>query len=350
MAAPTPALIKWLTRLLSEVTEDEPITRFELLHKIEGERTERLDAWQNPSDGGRAPDELAREIQDTAERDLEARTSGQPQRYIVCAYRGDDPEPAAQHAFLLRPTMQLGKRAEDSEPPTDKGVIAHFLRHDENVHRLLLSSSDSLVGKLANEVDRERTARVKAEELNWSMFEKYQLLLDKEQERRIEEAKELMKARRVDELMGVVTALIPILATRFLGGAQPGPALPSAVPVAPALVSPELVDPKDRAVREFFARLSETEVSSVLGSLSSSNQIALAELHRAFSEESPSAAAVLARHLAIRKFLKALSEREMSAVFASLSESNRNLLIALYAEYRRLEEEEQSRKSEILRS
>jgi hypothetical protein len=347
MAAATPALIKWLTRMLSEPAEDEQITRFELLHKVEGERTERLDAWQNPNDGTRAPDELAREIQDTAERDLEARASGQPQRYIVCAYRGDDPEPAAQHAFLLRPTVQLGKRAEDSEPPTDKGVIAHFLRHDENVHRLLLSSSDSLVGKLANEVDRERTARVKAEELNWSMFEKYQLLLDKEQERRIEEAKELMKARRVDELMGVVTALIPILATRFLGGVQPGAALP---PAAPALASPELVDPKDRAVREFFARLSETEVSSILGSLSSSNQIALAELHRAFSEETPSAAAVLARHLAIRKFLKALSEREMSAIFASLSESNRNLLIALYAEYRKLEEEEQSRKPEILRS
>jgi hypothetical protein len=345
--APTPTLIKWLTRFLSELTEDGPITRFELLHKVEGERTERLDVWQNPSDAARAPDELAREIQDTAESDLNARTSGQPQRYIVCAYRGEDPEPAAQHAFLQRSAMQLGKRSEDTEPPTDKGVIAHFLRHDENVHRLVLSSSDSLVGKLANEVDRERTARIKAEELNWSMFEKYQLLLDKEQERRIEEAKELMKARRVDELMGVVTALIPILATRFLGGAQPGPALPPAVP---ALASPELVDPKDRAVREFFAGLSETEISSVLGSLSSSNQIALAELHRAFSEEAPSAAAVMARHLAIRKFLKALSEREMSAIFASLSESNRNLLIALYAEYRRLEEEEQSRKPEILRS
>jgi hypothetical protein len=347
MATPTPALIKWLTRFLSDITEEGPITRFELLHKVEGERTERLDAWQNPSDGARAPDELAREIQDTAERDTAARTSGQPQRYIVCAYRGDDPEPAAQHAFLLRPTMQLAKRADDSEPPTDKGVIAHFLRHDENVHRLLLSSSDSLVGKLANEVDRERTARIKAEELNWSMFEKYQLLLDKEQERRIDEAKELTKARRVDELMGVVTALIPILATRFLGGAQPGALLPL---VAPALAPPELVDPKDRAVREFFARLSETEISSVLGSLSSSNQIALAELHRAFSESAPSAAAVMARHLAIRKFLKALSEREMSAIFASLSESNRNLLIALYAEYRKLEDEEQSRKPEILRS
>lgn len=347
MAAPTPALIKWLTRFLSELTEDGPIARFELLHKVEGERTERLDVWQNPSDEARAPDELAREIQDTAESDLSARTSGQPQRYIVCAYRGEDTDPAAQHAFLLRPAMQLGKRGEDTEPPTDKGAIAHFLRHDENVHRLLLSSSDSLVGKLASEVDRERTARIKAEELNWSMFEKYQLLLDKEQERRIEEAKELMKARRVDELMGVVTALIPILATRFLGGVPPGPALPSAMP---ALASPELVDPKDRAVREFFARLSETEISSVLGSLSSSNQIALAELHRAFSEEAPSVAAVMARHLAIRKFLKALSEREMSSIFASLSESNRNLLIALYAEYRKLEEDEQSRKPEILRS
>jgi len=348
MAAPSPALIKWLTRFLSDLTEDGPVTRFELLHKIEGESADRLEVWQHSQEKSREPEELAQEVQDAAERDMGSRTTGQPQRYVVCVYRADSAQHESQHAFQLRPPLHFAKRGEDSEPPTEKGIVAHFMRHDENVHRLFVSSGEALIGRLATEVERERSARVKAEELNWSMFEKYQGLLDREQQRRVEEAKELMKARRVDELMGVVTALLPILATRFLGGQQPALALQPGV--TNALPAPETIDPKDAAVRHFFSRLSETEISSVLGCLASSNQIALAELHRAFAEANPTAADVMARHLAVRKFLKGLTERELTAIFASLSDSNRSLLIALYAEYRKLEEEEQSRKPEILRS
>ncbi len=243
----------------------------------------------------------------------------------------------------MRPGLHLSKQGEDSEPPTDKGVIAHALRHDENVHRLFISGGEALIGRLSTELERERDARSKAELQNWTMFEKYQGLLDRDHERRITEAKELMKARRVDELMGVVTALLPILATKLLGGGQ--------LQQLPAPTDATLaVDPKDAAVRHFFACLSETEISSILGCISSSSQIALAQLHGAFSNEAPSPADVMARQLAIRKFLKTLSEAEVKNVFASLSDSNRKLLIALYSQYRDLEEQEQARKPEILRS
>lgn len=344
---PSPALIKWLTRFLADLTEEGPVTRFELVHKIEGEHTERIEVWRNHADNARDPEEFAQELLDVADRDVQTRTTGQPQRYVIYAYRGESTQHESQHAFLVRPALQLTKRGEDSEPPTEKGVIAHFMRQNENVHRLLVSAGDSLIGKLAIEVDRERNARVKAEELNWSMFEKYQTLLDKEHDRRIDEAKELMKARRMDELMGVVTALLPILATRLIGNQQPAASIAA---LAPLQAPPSLVDPKDAAVRHFFACLSETEISSVLGCLGSANQMALAELHRAFSDGASAPADVMARHLAIRKFLKGLTERELTSIFASLSESNRALLLALYAEYRKLEEDEQARKPEILRS
>jgi len=348
MGLPTPALIKWLTRYLSDLTEDGPITRFELLHKIEGEHAERLEQWQLDSQSARDPQELAQEIYETGERDVQSRTTGQPQRYVVYAYRAERDLHESQHAFLIRPSLHFSKFGDDSEPPTEKGVIAHYMRHDENVHRLLMSANESLIGKLATDLERERGARLKAEEVNWSMFERYQALLDKEHERRISEAKELMKARRMDELMGVVTALLPILATKFLGNVQqPAGGLP---PSAALPLRPELVDPKDAAVREFLSGLSETEVSSVLGCLSSSNQIALAELHRAFSDPNAGAADVMARHLAIRKFLKGLGETEVTSILSSLAEPNRLRLLALYAQYREVEEQEQQRKPEILRS
>ncbi len=343
MGAPSETLVKWLTRLLSDVTEAGAIGRFELIHKIEGEHAERIDIWRNESDNARSPEELAQEVQDAAQRDVQSRITGIPQRYIVYAFRGQGDDHESQHAFLVRPGLHLSKQGEDSEPPTDKGVIAHALRHDENVHRLFISGGEALIGRLSTELERERDARSKAELQNWTMFEKYQGLLDRDHERRITEAKELMKARRVDELMGVVTALLPILATKLLGGGQ--------LQQLPAPTDATLaVDPKDAAVRHFFACLSETEISSILGCISSSSQIALAQLHGAFSNEAPSPADVMARQLAIRKFLKTLSEAEVKNVFASLTDSNRKLLIALYSQYRDLEEQEQARKPEILRS
>ena len=340
MSFPSPTFVKWLTKHLADLTEGGTISRFELIHKIEAEHAERLDIWRNDADSGHAPQELAQEIQDSAERDAQSRTSGQPQRYVVYAYRGTEEMHESQHAFLVKSTLQQARFGDDSEPATEKGVITHYMRHDENVHRLLLSAGDALLGKLAADLERERAYRVKAEELNWSMTEKYQTLLDREHERRVDEAKELMKARRMDELMGVATALLPILATKFLGSSPSQEAKRVAAPP----------DPKDVAIRQLFASLSETEITSILGCLSSGNQMALAELHRAFSAADAEPAEVMARQLSVRKFLKGLSEREVTQVFASLSDSNRALLLALYSQYRDIEQDEQDRKPEILRS
>jgi len=336
---PSPTFVKWLTKHLADLTEGGIITRFELIHKIESEHAERLDIWRNDADSGHAPQELAQEIQDASERDAQSRTSGQPQRYVVYAYRGTEAMHESQHAFLVKPTFQPARFGEDSEPATEKGVISHYMRHDENVHRLLMSAGDSLLGKLAADLERERSCRVKAEELNWSMTEKYQTLLDREHERRVDEAKELMRARRLDELMGVATALLPIFATKFLGSGA-----------GQEVKRLETTDPKDAAIRRFFANLTETEISGVLGCLSGANQIALAELHRAFSGASAEPAEIMARQLAVRKFLKGLSEREVTSVFASLGDTNRALLLALYSQYRDVEQNEQDRKPEILRS
>jgi hypothetical protein len=344
--APGQNLVKWLTRMLADITEAGAIGRFELIHKVEGEHAERLDIWRCDSDSPRSPDDLAQEMHDAAQRDAQSRVSGLPQRYVVFAFRAQGEEHESQHAFLVRPGSHVARLGEDSEPPNDKGVIGQSMRHSEQVHRLLITGGEVMIGRLSSELEKERDARSKAEQLNWSFFEKYQNLLDREHERRVTEAKELMKARRVDELMGVVTALVPILATKLLGsGAGRSAEQPQLGPGAD-----DAADPKDLAVRHFFSCLSETEITSILGCISSSSQIALAQIHSSFTSDSQSPADVMARQLAIRKFLKTLSEQEIKGILASLGEQNRKLLIALYAQYRDLEEQEQSRKPEILRS
>jgi hypothetical protein len=356
MSAPSFGLVKWLTRYLSDVTEEGVIERFELFHTIEGEHADRLELWRNSADDPCDPQELAQEIQDAADRDVQSRISGQPQRYVVYAFRAEGEEHESQMSFLVRPGLHQTRYGEDSEPPTEKGVIAHFMRQNENMHRLMIGSQQATVGQLTSDLERERSARQKSEDLHWSMFDKYQKLLDKEHERRIAEAKELMKARRLDEMLGVATALLPIVVTKLIGAINQQPAAAATTQpqggaaAAPALAPMYPPDPKDAAIRLFFAGLSEVEISGVLGSLSGANQLALAELHRAFSEESTSPADVAARQLAIRKFLKGLSEQELRGVFASLSDGNRSQLLGLYAQYREIEQAEQDSKPEILRS
>lgn len=355
MSAPSFGFVKWLTRHLSDVTEEGAIARFELFHTIEGEHADRLEVWRNSADDPRDPQELAQEMQDAADRDVQSRVSGQPQRYAVYAFRAESDEHEGQTSFLVRPNLHQSRYGEDSEPPTEKGVIAHFMRQNENMHRLMIGSQQATVGQLTSDLERERSARQKSEDLHWSMFDKYQKLLDKEHERRIAEAKELMKARRLDEMLGVATALLPIIVTKLLGSVnqQQTPATATALPQAsapPALAAEYPTEPKDAAIRQFFAGLSEVEISGVLGSLSGTNQLALAELHRAFSDGPASPADVAARQLAVRKFLKGLSEQELGGVFASLSDANRSQLLTLYAHYREIEQAEQATKPEILRS
>ena len=146
--------------------------------------------------------------------------------------------------------------------------------------------------------------------------------------------------------------------TKLLGSMNQQPAAAAAtlqagqgtLPPPAALASEYPVDPKDAAIRVFFAGLSEVEISGVLGSLSGTNQLALAELHRAFSDGATGPADVAARQLTIRKFLKGLNEEELTGVFASLSDANRAQLLALYTQYRDIEQAEQASKPEILRS
>lgn len=354
MTRSSSTLAKWLTRHLTNVPENEhPISRLELVHVVEGRHADRLQIWRVNSGSRCDPDELAQEVTDAADADVKSRDSGQPQRYVLYAFRGPDAqEPEAQYAFQLKPPMDISRRGGDSEPPTREGIVAHYMRHDENVHRILLGASEALVGKLTDDLERERAARVRAEELNWSMNDRYQKLLDMEHERRLREAKELMKARRIDELMGLATALLPIVVAKLAGAAatQVERAAPASPPHLLQHSGVELPNAQDLAIRQFFEGLSEHEIAVVLGSLETSSQIALSELYREFMQGAQHPADAAARQIGIRKFLKSLSEAEITRVLGSLSAANRAQLLALYSQFRAVEDAEQEQKPEILRS
>lgn len=283
-------LEKWVNRMVTDLTDEGPVVRFELWHAVDGLNSTRLETIAIPSlpTGPSKPNEDGEEeileagdavsgsdivdsFMEAAESDAATRM-GSPQRYVSLAFRAEKTdEHSASFAFLIRPSREA-RLGDDSEPGTERGVTAHVLRHNENVHRLLMQASETMLGRACQELERERGRREKAENFRDEFVLKYQELMDRTTERRIHEARELQKAKRLDELMGVVTAMVPLALAKFLPGAPGVPSLPGAQ------------DPTAMGVQKIFGNMSEKELMGVLQALDGPNRMAVMQLYEQMRE------------------------------------------------------------------
>jgi hypothetical protein len=273
-------LKKWLKRqfLDIEVGDDAEATRLcrlDLVHTIEGEGFEKLESIRVNDDSD--IERIAEEIYSAAAHDSDTRTSGQTQRYSVLAFR-DSSERAlheSSYAFIIRSNQAKLLIGGDSEPPTDKGVTAHYMRHDENMHRLMLQGSEALFGRIGSELQRETARRIEAEARNDKLKEREEELLDRKLERELQRANALQQSRFFAELAGLVTTVAPLVLGRLLAGKE-------------AVMAPNA---RDLAIQKFLKSLGQEEVKGVLGSLKPPQQIALMEIYQSYAESEAKAEA-----------------------------------------------------------
>lgn len=266
MAAETNRLDRWLSRVLGDLTDAGPVIRVELWHSVEGEENERLESWRFDEKGMSAA-ELSAMLRDAASGDAETRT-GNPQRYVAFAFRKEDEdEHDSTCAFICRSNQK--NFGENSDPGTDKGVAGVMLRHTEALHRQLIGNSE----RLSQELERERLSRMRAEEQSFAFFEKYQELLNLESERRVKEAKEMLQARRIDQLMGAGTAILPLLMAKLAG------------PNGPSMLLPSGTTPRDLAMRKLLSNLTTAETEAIFAGLSSDNRLAMLEVYQSYKED-----------------------------------------------------------------
>lgn len=266
-------LAAWLKRQKADLTEDGPIKRVDLLHTVEGEGWERLEIFRVRDETDM--EDAAQILWQSAQHDIETRTSGVPQRYVVQAYRSEDSrEPEASYSFLIRSNTAKMLAGSDTEPPTDKGIISHYMRHDENAHRILITATEGLLGRLASELKDERQKRLDAEATSMQLYKTSQELLDRSSERRVREAKEALHDKFMADLMGVVVAMLPMIASKFLGvGDAKGEfsQLPGAA--------------RDLGVRKLLTNLSENEAMNLVKALEPHNQLAFFELYKSYRQD-----------------------------------------------------------------
>lgn len=269
MPAPDPKLTPWLRKNLRELTERGAPDRVELWHASEGSSSARL-CMVNISEGVDV-DELSQELWDTANQDSSTRAEGMPQRYLVALFLDDDQAPIGQFPFLVAgggTTLSLSA----TEPPTDKGEKAQYMRHAETMHRMVIEQSSFTVGNLRNELESERRLRLGYEEKFMSVMENMQKLQDRQHERDMEMRREEAKAKRHEEFMGLLMSAAPILFAQFLGGAGlKGSALA-----------------RDEGIKNFLKSLNEKEVNDIIGALEPAKQMLILELYKSYSEEDKS--------------------------------------------------------------
>lgn len=278
MGLPYDKLTVWiksrLTNIDIEDDEGKATTRFELYHAVDGEGMGRVHTMPVTSPMNAA--EAAQEFYGCAESDAETRTSGVPQRYIIGAFCESEREPTHSFAFVIKsnPLSYSKLLGQDTEPPTDKGMIAHVMRHDETMHRMMMVMTDATAGKLAHAVAQKDERIQYLEEKMMSSFEMYQKLLDRSQDRELERAEAIQRSKRMDELMGMAMAYAPILMGAIAGKLAPK----NLEPLAKSKT-------RDDSIRQLLSNMSEEEATKVISSLKPMNQAALIALFQSYQED-----------------------------------------------------------------
>jgi hypothetical protein len=277
MGLPAQELTKWVANALTEVTEDGGLSRLELYHAIEGEGLERLQVIRLDADNQLSAEEISERLWTLAEMDAENRTMELRQRYEVRSYIGTNEDQESLCGFVISPTSRVGMpHGSSSTPPTERGTIAHFMSHDERMHTLMVQYSESTAARLMRENKHQADVIQKQNDNAMKVYELVQNLMDKQTERDIERAKATQSARRLDDFMGLLLTITPLIAAKYLG------------PKAEALASPSLPAKaaRDESVMQFLSTLRSDQFATILSALDTSQQISLVHLAKDFALES----------------------------------------------------------------
>jgi len=249
MAIPDQRLLKFCHRALGEVLERGQVTRVELLHSS-GDGRDLLDTLDVPEEGD--PKDFAQEIFDVAFAHAET-MAGTVQRYTCLAYFNDEPRHAYQVAFICNSRGMLLEGEEHTEPANLKGTLAHFMRHNENNHKLLVGSLGEIIGSLKSSLREETDQRRALQDQVDRTFILNQQLLDRSQDREIERAKADRRDQRMDQLLGTAMNVLPALLQRM--------STPSDVPSGGS--------PLEEATKDLLCNLSAEEHTALLEVVSS---------------------------------------------------------------------------------
>lgn len=345
MKAAPEALSKWVKRLMADITEEGAICRFELVHTTADGGFDRVESVAIQSGESEAED-VVQMLYDSADHDAETR-EGKSQRYTILAFRSEQGDHESQYPFRLTKNQNAFTVA-DTEAPTEKGERAQMMRMSNDNHAMMLRFTESLGGRLAGELDRERKLRIDAEARADKMKLDLEDLKDRQLDRELERAARLQREKFTGDLIGSVLPLLPMALGALIefaskkAGELPGKeknGKTSTIAKALMQADPNRVS-RTVLLKTFAENVSGREASAVAEALKPMNRIALIELFGQLQKD-PGEASMVGVDAGIQKFLKALSVPEFSGALSALDPANKERFLALYKAYAEAEEKSQ---------
>lgn len=309
---PNQRLLEWVRKFRVDLTPEGTITRVELYHSIEGSMGEKLATFEMADrDDDEDPDDLAQEIWNEAEEDAATRPTGQIERYIVQAFRGDTREPDEQKAFTTRGTLITALTGGSSEPPTVAGQTMAEMRRTNDLHALVVRMCEATAGSAAVALQREREENNKLREIGYKYEELRQQLLDRAQDRELARKDAESSQQMNNMLLGTLVQLAPMILTRLLAAPPPAGAAMPLAPPAPPPAPPAAAAPGPSPTSTPPAAPVVARDRMVASLLESVNQQQLGQLLNVFTEEQT--AAFLGVYTSFREHPPAEGPRESSS-------------------------------------
>lgn len=294
---PDQRLLEWVRKFRADLTPDGTITRLELYHSIEGTLGERLATFEMADrDEDEDPDDLAQEVWDVAEEDAATRPTGQIERYVIQAFRGDTREPDEQKAFTTRGKLVTALTGNSSEPPTELGMRSQGMRQSNDLHALVVRMCEASAGSMAVQLERERQENNRLRGVALEAEQLKQAMLDRGLERELARS----DAQQSQQMMAMLTQTLlqfaPLILQRLLtppppaGAAMPLAPAPAAVaapapPIAPP-VSP-VITMRDGAIGKLLETMTQEQVAQLLGVLSPEQTREFLGIYTSFREHPP---------------------------------------------------------------
>jgi len=204
---------------------------------------------------------LLNQIADAAQNDANDLNSG-VQQYAICAYYTVDRNYVARKVFRVTSVDEESEKdISPSEPPTERGLTAQLMRHNEAMARQMTITTSMQLQTMEREISRLASMNEKFSSQQVDFIILVQDLLDNTTKRRLDEKREEANLVLKEEGLAKVASLLPFIINKLAGQ----PVLPTE-------------DPSFMLMASFLENLTEAQQEQLLSSCSDSQKMVLASI------------------------------------------------------------------------
>lgn len=145
---------------------------------------------------------------------------GNTTRFVLLAFRTSDEDRSTSilnMSWALAASNAGGDDDVMSEPATDQGLLSQLMRHNSDLHRQSTGTWGMMFSYLTNIIDKQATQIDRLGNEKMSNAAAVEELVSKKHERDMEMEERKAKQKRMDDMFGKVSTLLPVVVNKIAG-------------------------------------------------------------------------------------------------------------------------------------